>query len=90
MKGRKREKCDRGLHERKATEMKRGDTYTLQRQYNKNSKQIFPEMKLRILSPYSCIHVSVSEYIFPQLVCLFCCRKIGGLIMELYKSLTDR
>jgi hypothetical protein len=29
-------------------------------------------------------------YIFPRSVCLFCCRKIGGLIMGIYKSLTGR
>jgi hypothetical protein len=32
---------------------------TLQRQYTENSKRIFPEMKLRGLSPN--IHVSVSD-----------------------------
>ncbi len=28
-------------------------------------------------------------YIFPQLVCIFCCRKIGGPIVGICKSLTD-
>ncbi len=28
-------------------------------------------------------------YIFPWSVCLFCCRKIGGPIVGIYKSLTD-
>ncbi len=28
-------------------------------------------------------------YIFPRSVCLFCCRKICGPIMGIYKSLTD-
>ncbi len=28
-------------------------------------------------------------YIFPGLVCLFCCREICGLILGIYKSLTD-
>ncbi len=28
-------------------------------------------------------------YIFPGSVCLFCCREICGLILEIYKSLTD-
>jgi hypothetical protein len=28
-------------------------------------------------------------YIFPQLVCLFCCRKICGPILVIYKSLID-
>jgi hypothetical protein len=48
------------------------------RQYTENSKQTFPEMKLRSLSPNSYIHVLWAIYLFPRLVCLFCCRKIGG------------
>ncbi len=28
-------------------------------------------------------------YIFPRLVCLFCCRKVCGPILGIYKSLTD-
>ncbi len=28
-------------------------------------------------------------YIFPRSVCLLCCRKIGGPIVKIYKSLTD-
>jgi hypothetical protein len=28
-------------------------------------------------------------YIFPRSVCLFCCRKICGLFLGIYKSLTD-
>jgi hypothetical protein len=28
-------------------------------------------------------------YIFPRSVCLFCCRKIGGPIVGIYKSLTQ-
>ncbi len=28
-------------------------------------------------------------YIFPRSVCLFCCRKIYVMILEIYKSLTD-
>jgi hypothetical protein len=43
---------------------------TLQRHYTENSKQIFPERKLRGLFPNSYIHVSVSDleaiYIFPD------------------------
>ncbi len=34
---------------------------TMQRQYTENSKQIFPEMKLRGLVPNSYIHVSVRD-----------------------------
>jgi hypothetical protein len=29
-------------------------------------------------------------YIFPRSVCLFCCREICGLILGIYKSLTDK
>ena len=38
-----------------------GNTATLQRQYTKNSKQIFTGMKLRGVSPRFYIHVSVSD-----------------------------
>jgi hypothetical protein len=40
---------------------------TLQRQYTENSKQIFPEMKLRGLNPNSCIHASVSDLYIPTI-----------------------
>jgi hypothetical protein len=40
---------------------------TLQRQYTENSKQIFPEMKLRGLIPNSYIYVSVSDLSFPTI-----------------------
>jgi hypothetical protein len=39
----------------------------LQRQYTENSKQIFPEIKLRGLSPNSYIHVSVSDLYIPEI-----------------------
>ncbi len=38
------------------------DSYSLQRYYTENSKQIFPEMKLRGLIPNSYIYVSVRIY----------------------------
>jgi hypothetical protein len=38
-------------------------------------KQIFPEKELRGLCPNFHIHVFWAIYIFPQSVCLFCCRK---------------
>jgi hypothetical protein len=41
------------------------------------------------LSPYFHIHVSVSDLYIPRSVCLFCCRKICGPILGIYKSLTD-
>jgi hypothetical protein len=54
----------------------------LQRHCTVNSKQISPEMKLRGLVP-------IPIHIFPGSVRLFCCSKIGGLIMGIYNSLTD-
>ncbi len=58
---------------------------------------VFPEMKLffpkqnsNVMSPSSYTQISVRDYIFPGSVCLFCCRKICGPILEyIYKSLTD-
>ncbi len=38
-----------------------------ERKYTKNSKQIFSEMKLRGLSPNTCIQVSVSYSYFPTI-----------------------
>jgi hypothetical protein len=38
-----------------------------------NSKQIFPEMKLRGLVPNFDIHALWAIYIFTRSVCLFCC-----------------
>ncbi len=51
---------------------------TQQRNNTENSKQMFPEKELCGLSPNSYIHVS-----------LFFCRKIGGPIEGIYKSLAD-
>jgi hypothetical protein len=39
----------------------------LQRHNTKNSKQIFPEKKLRCLSPHFLIHVSVSNLYIPTI-----------------------
>jgi hypothetical protein len=58
-----------------------------------NSQQIFPEKELRGLSTNFHIHVSVSDLHIPMQagsVFLFCCRKICGLILGIYKSLTDK
>jgi hypothetical protein len=46
-----------------------------QRTNTENSKQIFPEEELRGHSPYFHIHMSVSDFYIPSIVCLFCCRK---------------
>jgi hypothetical protein len=43
------------------------NTATLQRKYTENSKHIFPEMKLRGLSPNSYIYVSVSNLYIPTI-----------------------
>jgi hypothetical protein len=42
--------------------------------------------------PISAFMCAVSDllYIFPRSICLFCCRKICGPILETYKSLTDK
>ena len=63
----------------------------LQRHNTENSKQIFAEKELRGHSPnpistFMCLW---TIYIFPRLVCLFCYRKICGLILGIYQSLTD-
>ncbi len=55
-------------------------------------RNIFPEMEMRGHSPNFYIHVSVCDLqnIFPRAVCIFCCRKIAGPIVEIYKSLTNK
>jgi hypothetical protein len=67
-------------------------TPTLRRHNTANSKQLFSGTELPGVSPNFHIHVSVgwAIYIFPRLICFFCCRKIFGPILEIYKSLTDR
>ncbi len=64
--------------------------YTLQKHNTENSKQIFPKKVLRGLSPNFHILCQWAIYIFPQSVYLFCCRKICGPILWIYKSLTDK
>jgi hypothetical protein len=59
--------------------------YALQSHYTENSKQIFPEMKLRGLVPNFYMFRG-AIYTFPRSVCLFCCRKIGGPIVGEYKN----
>ncbi len=60
---------------------------TLQRQFTENSKQIFPEIKLRGLSPNSYFYVSVSDLYIPTI-------GLPILVQEnrcvgIYKSVTD-
>jgi hypothetical protein len=67
-----------------------GITATLQRHYAENSKQIFPEMKLRGVSPRFYIHVSVSDlYITTIGLPILLQENIGGPIVRIYKTLTD-
>ncbi len=61
---------------------------TTKTQYRK-FETIFPEKELWRHSHNSDIHVSVAIYIFSRSVCLFCCKKICGRILGIYKSLTD-
>jgi hypothetical protein len=57
---------------------------------NENPIYVFPKKELRGLSPNFHIHVSVCViYIFPELLHIFSCSKIGRPIVEIYKSLTD-
>jgi hypothetical protein len=62
----------------------------LQMQCTENSKQIFPEMKLRGLVPNFYIHVSVSDLYIPTIGPQQQYRKKGGPIVRIqYISLTD-
>jgi len=61
----------------------------LQRHNTENPKQIFPEMKLRGLSPIFHIHVSVSDLNIPTKACIFSGSRIGRPTLGIYKSLTD-
>jgi hypothetical protein len=49
----------------------------------------FQERNCAATVPIPRFMVLCAIYIFPWLVCIFCCRKIGGPIMGIYKSLTD-
>ncbi len=57
---------------------------TLQKYCNENWKKIFPERKLRGLSPNLYIYISVSDLYIPRIG-----PKISGPILEIHKSLTD-
>jgi hypothetical protein len=63
------------------------NAHTAKAQY-RNSKQIFPEKELRGLIPNFHIHVSVSD-LYCQDRSAFCCKKICGPILGIYKALTD-
>ncbi len=63
--------------------------HTLQRQNTEISKQIFPEKEYRGLSPNFHIHVSVSNLYIPMIDLPIMLQEICGLILGIYKSLTD-
>ncbi len=68
-------------------------TYTLPRHNIENSKKIFPEKELRGLRPistYICQWAIYTVYCISRWsVCLFCCGKICGPILGIYKSLSE-
>jgi hypothetical protein len=68
---------------------RRGKDHALQRQNAENLKQIFPEKEYRGLSPNFHFHVSVSELYIPTMGLPFLLEEICGLILGIYKSLTD-
>ncbi len=57
--------------------------------YSENLKQIFPEMKLRVLSPNSHIHVSVSDIYILTINLPILLQEICVPILGIYISLTD-
>jgi hypothetical protein len=61
---------------------------SLQRHGTKNSKQIFPEMKLHGLVPNFHIHVSLSDLYIPMIGPPILLQK-RGLIVGINKSLID-
>ncbi len=61
----------------------------MQRHCTENSEQIFQEMRLGCLVRNFHIHESVSNLHIRMIVRLFCCSKIGGSIVGIYKLLTD-
>ncbi len=67
-----------------------GGRYTAKILYRKLYKKIFPERKLRGLSPNFYMHIYLwAIYTFQRSVCLFRCRKIGGPILGINKSVTN-
>ncbi len=56
----------------------------------RNPKQIFPEKgNCAATVPISASVCLWVIYKFPRSICLFCCRKICGPILEIFKSLSD-
>jgi hypothetical protein len=61
----------------------------LQRTNTENSNQIFPKKDVRGHSPNFHNHVSVSNLYIPTIDLPILLQKICGLILGIYKSLTD-
>ncbi len=63
----------------------------LQGHFTENSKQIFPEMKLRGLVPNSYTQISVSDLYSPTIGLPYLLQEnaVGGQIVRIYKSLPD-
>ncbi len=64
-------------------------THTLQRTNTENLKQIFPEKELRDHSHNLYHHVSVSDLYISTIDLPILLQEICGLILGIYKSLTD-
>jgi hypothetical protein len=62
---------------------------TLQRHNIENTKQIYPEKELLGHRPNLHIHVSVRDSYIPMIDLPIRCRKICGLILGRYNTLTD-
>jgi hypothetical protein len=52
-------------------------------------KLLFPKQNYNVLSPSSYTHISVTDLYISRIGLPFCCRKICGPILGIYKSLTD-
>jgi hypothetical protein len=66
--------------------------HELQRHCNENPNLCVPRggiARPQSQCPHSTLMYLWAIYIFPRFVCLFCCRKINGPILGIYKLLTD-
>jgi hypothetical protein len=53
-------------------------------------KNTIPKIRNKYSQKMNCVAtVPISTFTFPRSICLFCCRKIFGPILGIYKSLTD-
>jgi len=69
------------------------DNFCMQYTTNKTIPKIWNKYSLRrncaFSAPISTFMCLWALYIFPRSVCLFCCKKICGPILRIYKSLTE-